>query len=70
MTTSAEVGGRTENSRNRYSMLNDPMRDGMGEEEESKKKKRKEGIRREQLSCKTSLAQFEMNRGLESWSYC
>jgi hypothetical protein len=45
-------------------MLNDPMRDGMGEDKE-RKKKREEGIRREQLSCKTSLAQFEVNRGLE-----
>lgn len=45
-------------------MLNDPMRDGTGEEKESKKK-REEGIGREQLSCKTSLGQTGMNRGLE-----
>lgn len=45
-------------------MLDAPMRDGMGEEEESKKE-REEGMRREQLSCKASLAQLEVNRGLD-----
>jgi hypothetical protein len=48
----------------RYSMLSDPMRDGTGEEKESRKK-REEGMRREQLSCKASLAQLEVNRGLD-----
>lgn len=45
-------------------MLNAPMRDGIGEGKESKKK-REEGMRREQLSCKASLAQLEVNRGLD-----
>ena len=45
-------------------MLNDPLRDGTGEEKESKKK-REEDIGREQLSCKTSLGRTGMNRGLE-----